>query len=692
MGSPSYQSDGMPVVKAPPTVILQTSEMWKGHIFALFHGLFPPASVIFADLNPIWGKNENISRGKSQRQPVSSSFPMLQLENRFCKWAILSNVPPALYSLVGISTISGTIGEPLPTEHSRLDSVNIGVTKEKVEIILDSSPPSLVIVMDDEGNTAMIQFSYPKLAPKCLNCTKFGRLLNRCPHLLKKRSLLARSRVSKDKSSSSTFPSDSSDVLPNLGSSVSSDAIVLEVPPPGGSRNEDVPDHISRASKKTASRARSRSYQISDTPAFLSANPSDDSNAPPPSHPNENIDQTLVPASTSSPQASLLLSVESVLSDIAFPSNTARKKAKRRLLAALLSQAPPDSSLAQVPYIRCGIHIPATNISFSMAFVYVHNNEDCFHLSALFDHFSALSLSGIHDLQSCLEDNELQDLQSRGAYFTWSNLLHEDPILRKLDRVLVNDAWNSAFPESVAIFEPPGDSDHSPSLICLDSSLPVIKKCFKYFSFLASHPSFQDNNSEAWNSPISVGCDMFSLGQRQESRIRWLKDGDANTTYFHKAVIAHQAKNVTKFLRDGQDNRIDNVDQIKDILISFYRQLLGTESRNITLLSVDSMCSIHPFRCSIDLSQVLSQIPSDEEILATFYTMPKSKAPGPDGFPVGFFLEAWQVVGEGSVKADKELFITSPLLKRFNATTTALLPKIPGAGMAPQEQTQIVYS
>lgn len=46
-------------------------------------------------------------------------------------WAVLKNVPPQLYSLDGISCITSAIGEPLHTEKSRLDSVNIGETKVK---------------------------------------------------------------------------------------------------------------------------------------------------------------------------------------------------------------------------------------------------------------------------------------------------------------------------------------------------------------------------------------------------------------------------------------------------------------------------------------------------------------------------------------------------------------------------------
>nr|AAC78274.1 putative reverse transcriptase [Arabidopsis thaliana] len=61
------------------------------------------------------------------------------------------------------------------------------------------------------------------------------------------------------------------------------------------------------------------------------------------------------------------------------------------------------------------------------------------------------------------------------------------------------------------------------------------------------------------------------------------------------------------------------------------------------------------------------------------FSMPRNKAPGPDGFPVEFFLEAWPIVKESFIAAIKEFFLTGHLLKGFNATAITLIPKVPGA-------------
>ena len=95
-------------------------------------------------------------------------------------WVVMKNVPPQLYSLDGISVVACGIGDPLHTEKSRLDPYHFGDTKVKVEIDLSKSLPEVVEVRDTQRNSVRVNVEYPSLPPKCLNCGKFGHLLNRC--------------------------------------------------------------------------------------------------------------------------------------------------------------------------------------------------------------------------------------------------------------------------------------------------------------------------------------------------------------------------------------------------------------------------------------------------------------------------------------------------------------------------------
>ncbi|XP_013616875.1 uncharacterized protein LOC111202995 [Brassica napus] len=124
-----------------------------------------------------------------------------------------------------------------------------------------------------------------------------------------------------------------------------------------------------------------------------------------------------------------------------------------------------------------------------------------------------LPLKGMEELRSFLEFNNLSDVSSKGTFYTWSNERLEHPILRKLDRVLVNQSWLSKSPESVAIFDPLGDSNHSSALISLSPEATSGRKGFKYLSFVSTHVYFFPFLRETWSNQNMVGSQMFMFGQ-----------------------------------------------------------------------------------------------------------------------------------------------------------------------------------
>ena len=429
--------------------------------------------------------------------------------------------------------------------------------------------------------------------------------------------------------------------------------------------------------------------------------------------------------------------------------------------------------------VLCSVKLPGTFRSFAVALVYGKNNEverrvlwdemsqlsitsplsrtpwvllgDFNQILNTAEHFSvspsSYSVRGLEDLQDCLRDSELDDLSSRGVFYTWSNHQLNNPIIKKLDRALGNAEWFDVFPSAIADFGSPGDSDHASCILTLTNNPQSSKKAFKYFSFLASHPTFLNSMTEAWSKTTLVGSNMFLLGEhlrevkkecrrlnregfgnlqqrtsealstleeiqsqllslpsdslfrqehvarkkwnffavalesfyRQKSRLRWLLEGDANTRFFHKAVLAHQARNLIKQLRGEDDILVDNVDQIKGMIVAYYSHLLGSESESTIPLSVQAIKDLHSFRCDTSMAALLSAIPTDDEIIGSVFSMPKNKAPGPDGFPVEFFWDTWTVVKDSVISAVREFFMTGHLLRKFNATAITLIPKDTGS-------------
>lgn len=162
---------------------------------------------------------------------------------------------------------------------------------------------------------------------------------------------------------------------------------------------------------------------------------------------------------------------------------------------------------------------------------------------------------------------------------------------------------------------------------------------------------------------------------KQKSRIRWCDEGDSNTSFFHKSVQAHQVRNSIGYLRNDADERITDKDQLKQLIIDYYHNLLGSRNFDVQPLSVERIRELNPFRCSSALAAQLTAIPTLEEVTSTIFSLPRNKAPGPDGFTIDFFITSWGLVGPSLIADVVDFFKTGKLLKQVNATILALIPK-----------------
>ena len=116
--------------------------------------------------------------------------------------------------------------------------------------------------------------------------------------------------------------------------------------------------------------------------------------------------------------------------------------------------------------------------------------------------------SAMDELNTCCSNADLDDLRFKGHWFTWSNKNLANPILRKLDRALINPRWTSCYPNAEAKFIQPGISDHSPVIVRLGLPYPQIRKPFRFFNFLTDHPSFATSVMTAW-SEVVEGSPLF---------------------------------------------------------------------------------------------------------------------------------------------------------------------------------------
>jgi hypothetical protein len=127
---------------------------------------------------------------------------------------------------------------------------------------------------------------------------------------------------------------------------------------------------------------------------------------------------------------------------------------------------------------------------------------------------------------------------------------------------------------------------------------------------------------------------------RQRAKIAWLREGDANTTFFHQHASYHRQKNVIHSLQ-VEGAVVSDHATMAEASFTHFEGLLGTTVDRQYSLDLDFL-GTH----SEDLSK-LEVAFGEGEIWEVVHHLPHGKAPGPDGFTAEFLQSCW-----GTVKAD----------------------------------------
>ena len=124
---------------------------------------------------------------------------------------------------------------------------------------------------------------------------------------------------------------------------------------------------------------------------------------------------------------------------------------------------------------------------------------------------------------------------------------------------------------------------------------------------------------------------------RLRSRVRYLKDGDANTSFFHKQARFRKYKNYISKLKT-EDHVVTTQQEKHQILFDFFDGILGTAAERTTTLNLEAF-----HRAGFDLSALDTPF-SETEVWTTISSLPADRAPGPDGFIGKFYKSCWSII------------------------------------------------
>jgi hypothetical protein len=125
-------------------------------------------------------------------------------------------------------------------------------------------------------------------------------------------------------------------------------------------------------------------------------------------------------------------------------------------------------------------------------------------------------------------------------------------------------------------------------------------------------------------------------------------------------------------LRNLEGDWVEDEETLKQMANDFYQNLF---TNNADVVQWQQTVLTYPSLSEAEVQQIRCDI-EDEEIRKAVFSMNPWKAPGPDGFPAGFYQKSWNIVGRSVCDFVKKVWYNPLLLREVNFTDICLIPKV----------------
>ncbi|KAB2609074.1 hypothetical protein D8674_012242 [Pyrus ussuriensis x Pyrus communis] len=345
-------------------------------------------------------------------------------------------------------------------------------------------------------------------------------------------------------------------------------------------------------------------------------------------------------------------------------------------------------------------------------------------------------------LEEFLSSSQLMDLGFNGPAFTWRGMRKGDWVEERLDRVMANEKWQQLWPNSQVMHETVLSSDHCPVILISNIEGQKGRKMFRFEAYWVSEEECKNLVEKCWDrrhngSPvyrwvrslndcryrlsrwnhtkfmgrgsrihdllsqldllqrdwgpnydeireISRRIDELRLQEEsywcQRSRVKWLREGDANTQFFHSSTLQRRRRNKIVKLRDENGNWVESPAQVRQLVDNHFTSVFSSAGdRNWGSLLDCINPSVSP-----EMNEALIAPVTEEEIKAAAGNMGGLKAPGPDGFQGIFYQTYWEIVREGVSALVRDLIQDAAGSSLINQTHVVLIPKVPNPEVVSQ--------
>ncbi|GJY79667.1 RNA-directed DNA polymerase, eukaryota, reverse transcriptase zinc-binding domain protein [Tanacetum coccineum] len=270
--------------------------------------------------------------------------------------------------------------------------------------------------------------------------------------------------------------------------------------------------------------------------------------------------------------------------------------------------------------------------------------------------------SDMKEFQCCVNNIEVEDINSSGLFYTWTKNLHkvkqggQTGILKKLDRIMGSEDFMSRFSQAYALFLPYIISDHCPTVLILPKCVQAKKKPFKFANFTTEKEESIPLVNQLWEER-EEGCKMEAVKEVQHKidkdphnhdlrseeagtfkayteamkeeelilyqkvKVKWLSVRDRNNAYFHKAIKSRQQRNRIDAICDENGSRVEG-GEVAEKFVNHFQIFLG-ESKKVGKIS--NMESLFQNKLSEEDDMAMIREVIDDEIKQAMFKIDDNK-------------------------------------------------------------------
>ncbi|CAA0841624.1 Unknown protein, partial [Striga hermonthica] len=306
--------------------------------------------------------------------------------------------------------------------------------------------------------------------------------------------------------------------------------------------------------------------------------------------------------------------------------------------------------------------------------------------------------------KSFINQMNMEELKMQGHPYTWCNNREGDELIEEqLDRAFSSEEWHQLFPNAAVKNNVRSASDHSALVLDLGLPKAKKQARFHFDKRWIGKEGFEDTVKKAWQIPVS-GTPFFKLKEKikntriallkwsssfytqnqkliaeltskleqlnhdktddnwdswaetkrdlnkahlheelfwqQKSRQRWLREGDANTRFFHTFTLQRRRHNAITRLLCSQGRVLTSQRAIEQHIADFYTKLFTSEGS----MGGDSIIHLIPQTITADMNAALLKPVTEEEVKAALFNLPTDKAPGEEGMNSTFYQHFWELI------------------------------------------------